>query len=919
MAGNKPGLRGVSTDRELKPDQLYRDLRTPMEVVGEFLSDNPAFVQMVCVVLMVPILFSRTFFILVSTPLIIWLTIYPRSKSQTLPLLLPREAGIEDEHDPKPGRHGNFKARGQIFLGNTRFLKRPFEAWLSFSHMLQHVLLVGSTGAGKTETLVSMAANYIATGSGITYADAKAAPKLGWQIFTLARYFGREDDFRALNYIKGNTSKKPDRAERRSNNVNLFAFGSAESIIQLIVSIMPPGGSENKLFSERAIGLISAVMPALVDLRDAHGLLITPSVIRKALELPQVEKLRKDPRISPESREAIRSYLASLPGYQEDAKDSRGNPKKQPEEVGRQFGFAQAYFTRSLSSLSDTYADIYMVGRGEINFLDMVLRRRICVVMIPALEKAPEEQKNLAKIVLAAQKNAVSTGLPPDIEGRKADRLDALPTTAQTPYVLINDEFAFMMTPGYGTLLAQARGLSVAVVIAGQDYAGMKREDADEAEQIAENTKTKIVMASEGLGATAELIKQVAGEATVASVASFAADEQALTQTYRDNQNVNLERRSRIDTMDTRSQVEGEGIVFWRDKIVPIAMFYHGLSEDTVVDYFHIPRLLDVGLPDRGPGARLVKNESAYLKGIKNCVKEGYYVVDDAFTPPKDSIANLVELTKTLRTVRFKALEKRSLFLFGALFSGVDEDDLFEALQEETRRAANKANTSSPKNHNAPANETGVRRPETPNADSKKGLGNIESSAATTNKDNKEHQGEDALRSDSQETERATARATPETPDAGNNEAPDTPEVMDDLEEVVEGNAESEHSIEEQQIRITSQLNQLSDDEPAKALLSGAPWMLDAMLLADKEITEQELEMGKEVANSTAQVEMAMGRESEDAYEIGMQTSKSVLRSINYPNPEAVPPNLPEDESSRKAIIETMSKNITAWLDASEE
>ncbi|MFB2351370.1 hypothetical protein ACETUS_29735, partial [Priestia megaterium] len=86
----------------------------------------------------------------------------------------------------------------------------------------------------------------------------------------------------------------------------------------------------------------------------------------------------------------------------------------------------------------------------------------------------------------------------PDIEGRKEDVLDSLPTTAPVPFGIINDEFAFMMTPGYGAVLAQARGLYAAVTIAGQDYAGMKREDPDEAEQIAENTKVKIVMASEG-------------------------------------------------------------------------------------------------------------------------------------------------------------------------------------------------------------------------------------------------------------------------------------------------------------------------------------------------------------------------------------------------------------------------------------
>ncbi|MFP3490455.1 hypothetical protein R0K20_22920, partial [Staphylococcus sp. SIMBA_130] len=82
----------------------------------------------------------------------------------------------------------------EFFMGNMRASERAYEMWLAFAHLLTHTMLLGATGSGKTEALVSKAANYLAVGSGIMYSDAKAAPKLGWQLFTLARYFGREDD-----------------------------------------------------------------------------------------------------------------------------------------------------------------------------------------------------------------------------------------------------------------------------------------------------------------------------------------------------------------------------------------------------------------------------------------------------------------------------------------------------------------------------------------------------------------------------------------------------------------------------------------------------------------------------------------------------------------------------------------------------
>lgn len=904
MAINQPrGMRGLSSDKEVAPDKLYRDIRTPMEIAGEFFADQPAVVMGLSAILLIFAPLFPLFFVVICFPLIWWLTSYPLNRSMTLPLLLPKEAGIEDENDPKPGRFGYHKARGEFLVGNERFQSKPRELWLSFNHLLTHSMVLGSTGAGKTETLVSMTANYLAVGSGVMYSDAKAAPKLGWQIFTLARFFGCEEDFRALNYIKGNTSQEKDPAVRRSHNVNLFAFGSAESITQIIVSIMPPGGAENKLFSERAIGLISAVMPGIIDLRDRAGLLVTPAVIRKAIELPEVEKLKKHPKITRESREAIRAYLASLPGYQEDpGVDARGIPKKQPEEVGRQFGFAQAYFTRALASLSDTYGDIYMVGRGEINFLDMILRRRIGVIMIPALEKAPDEMKNLAKIVLAAQKNAISTGIPPDIEGRKEDVLESLPITAPVPYGIINDEFAFMMTSGYGVTLAQARGLYVAITIAGQDYAGMKREDADEAEQIAENTKVKLVMASEGLGATAELIKEIAGEGVAAAAQNYARNEHSMSGNYIDSKSANFERRSRVDVMDTRQQVEGEGILFWRDKIVPVQTFYHGLDEKAIYSDFVISRLLDVDRPRRGYAAKLYREKSEYRKAMENSIRQGIYLsAEDLETPPRlEWAAEAVSKWKQVVSADMSTSQQETL-LFGALLDAMDEDGSFEKEARETLAAAQTEAKKSPK------------------ANAKRRSGSGGGQSVKTDKPAEQLAPETFTPDD-------LPQDYPSESDFIDKEPPSTDELPDELLEpeddiAAQEAAMADHYGEDEDSgdrgkEIAAKLNSLEDSR-GKNVISKAAWLADASLLRDRayrSYTAEEEKLALQAGESAYRLERGMGASEDVAQEIGLATGGAVINSINYPSNEQFRGQKPKTDEELNAVVARNERILGDWL-----
>lgn len=60
----------------------------------------------------------------------------------------------------------------------------------------------------------------------------------------------------------------------------------------------------------------------------------------------------------------------------------------QPPSFAEQFGYAQSYFGKALSSLTDTYSHIYGAEDGEVDFADAIMQRRILVVLLPSLEKA---------------------------------------------------------------------------------------------------------------------------------------------------------------------------------------------------------------------------------------------------------------------------------------------------------------------------------------------------------------------------------------------------------------------------------------------------------------------------------------------------------------------------------------------------
>jgi intracellular multiplication protein IcmO len=507
-----------------------------------------------------------------------------RECARALPLKFPKGANRFDPHDPAPGRQSWKKSAGTVFLGHD--IESGQELWISEKDLLTHILMLGTTGSGKTESLVSLAFNAMATGSGLFYIDPKAAPLLAIQIWRLARLLGRDDDFRVLNF--GTPRGKLGPGDRLSNTNNPFAKGTADALTQILASLMPPSSdSHNSVFADKAMNLIASLTIALVDLRNKGVIKLSAAKIREYLSVEACLGLLDNPHLSETARTAMVAALQSCNW-------SPSQPKERLQAFYEQFGYAQSYFGRALSNLTDTYEHIYGVEMGEVDFEDVVLNRRVLVVLLPSLEKSPLELSSLGKIALSSLKSAAAVGLGLEIEGPDDKVLGSLPINyaGVGPFLTIVDEYAAIVTPGFEMILTQGRGLGIAAIIASQDYAGLAEADRKGAQQIVANTNLKFFMKLADPEKTWRLLQSLSGEEPVLRTSGYNLPPSGQVLGWRDNQAAIVKMTPVSVLRDLMEQTEGEAHCVYQGQVIRSRLFYVNLpTQDTLL---RIPRLIQL-------------------------------------------------------------------------------------------------------------------------------------------------------------------------------------------------------------------------------------------------------------------------------------------------------------------------------------
>lgn len=572
-------MRGIESRHELDPTLLLRDTRSFTQRLADFFAD-PTNISILLITLAAIAYYyseSATFLLIIGGIFFL----YSYTRKQKLPFRLPQIARVKDYNDIKPGLNKPNIARGIAFFGNDR--KSGEELWFTNDDMRTHALIFGSTGSGKTEALVSIAYNALVQASGFIYVDGKGDNSLYAKVFSLVRSMGREDDLLLINFMTGARDIVGPQEKRLSNTLNPFCQGSSSMLTQLVVSLMGTSSqsSDGDMWKGRAIAFVEALMRLLVYMRDEGAILLDANSIRNYFDLQRLESIVIDkvfPRDDQESinieqipklvTDPLRNYLNTLPGYN---KEKKG---KQVSQVLEQHGFITMQLVRSFSSLADTYGHIIRTNLAEVDFKDVVLNRRILVVLLPALEKSPDELSNLGKIIVSSLKAMMAAGLGEEVEGDYRDVILRKPTTAPTPYMCILDEYGYYAVQGFAVVPAQARSLGFSAIFAGQDLPAFQKASKEEAASIGANTNIKICMKLEDPTETWDFFTKTAGEAYVTKVDSFQTKDSSIANSYMDTKSSSFEKRARVDLLDLKEQTEGEAHIFFKSKIVRARMFY---------------------------------------------------------------------------------------------------------------------------------------------------------------------------------------------------------------------------------------------------------------------------------------------------------------------------------------------------------
>jgi len=547
--------RGVQPGQEYDPKKRYRDLRPASERAREKLALPQGLMAIVLVTsgLMWLLPALAEWLTLMGILVVIWAT----ARHETLPVRAPLV-----EHINNPDRPGKIQ-QGTYFFANEEGTGK--EVWFEPDDVSTHALVFGTTGGGKTEALLSLAYNALLQGSGFVFIDGKGDNKTAAKIFSMLRSLGREDDFLVINYMTSGESMLGKQRARRTNKMNPFSMGTAQGLTNLVVSLMDDAGSD-PMWKSRAMALIGALMWALTYLRDVRSDPIDAQRVRETLTLKRVMALASRKDIPPQAQKSLAAYLETLPGYV-DGKE----PEQQQYE---QHGYLIMQFTKVMGMLADTYRHIFDTAYGEVDFNDIILNRRVLLVLLPSLELPPDELANVGKLIVTTMRMMMATGLGSKVEGSIREVIESKPTNSDEPYLTIFDEYGYYVVKGAAVMPAQARSLKFFMIFAGQDLSSFeKNNNQEEAASTVGNCNIKMFLKTEDPFRTSELYIKAAGHALVAEGGGFE-ERQGMMPGFIDQRQASIQRVEVGDWRDIKSLDAGQVRILFRDAHIRARMLF---------------------------------------------------------------------------------------------------------------------------------------------------------------------------------------------------------------------------------------------------------------------------------------------------------------------------------------------------------
>ena len=612
--------------------------------------------------------------LLLSLPvLLFWSLIVAPAGRWKMPMRMPADMNRDDPSTDRqvPAKVLGFlpvatvrihtgRAAGILYAGYLRGKDAGRELWLSMDDLCRHVLMFGTTGAGKTETLLGWVFNALCWGKGLIYSDFKAQNDVALAVASLVRRFGREDDLRIMNFINGGRSRAQELLEDvkgrpQTNTTNAFSLAQESYITNLMDSMLPKTGSSGGDWQEKARSMNQALIAALVYKCRREGTMMSQRTIQSHLPLRKIAGLyvqAVEEQWHEDIRFVLENYLSTLAGFD---MDKVAIPSEWDPEANRQHGYLMQQFTRMLSLFNDTYGHVFAKDAGDIDLRDVVHNDRILVVLVPALEISGNEASTLGRLYQSQLAMIISQDLGEKLEGRPQDNMKVHKFKDRFPFLWINDEIGAGYTEKVGELATQVRSLGICLLLAGQEVQRLKTAAGDAVWTLIANMGTRITGKIMDPKDTLEILQLMAGNEYRAEMSAMVQQGGLLGGGWSDDNRVQVREQKKVDVEEVQSLMEGENVTLFGGKVVRGSSLYISDADKFTREEVRINRFVEVMPPSE---ARLLaatpfRQRRSYVRADR--VQRILQVLEEA--PGTQDTSGLVLTDPALATVCEFSLE----------------------------------------------------------------------------------------------------------------------------------------------------------------------------------------------------------------------------------------------------------------------
>ncbi len=502
----------------------------------------------------------------------------------------PKE-NVKKVEDAVPGI-----GEGVFFFGHELETHQEFHA--ADSKARTHIILFGTTGSGKTENILSICVNFLCMGSGFILIDGKGDTLLLAKTFSLCRAFNRCEDLYLMNFMDPGGRNVEKSITRLSHTFNFMTEASEAESNEIISGLMPNDDNAG-MWEGRAASGIEGINQAAFYLKDNGFIELDPDVYREWFDLEAFVALAMNEDIPPKYRTGLWTILKSI-NYKAPTADDP-NPKQNPT-TEEQFQYITMQYTSTFNMLADSYSHITMSQVPDISITDIVLRRRILLVLLPSLAKSEQSVRNLGRIMIAITRNVSSKAIGAKVEGAIKTTIEGKVTAAINSYGLIFDEFGSYATKGAAMLPAQVRSLNMVCLFAGQDYEAFERGDEQEAATIFANCTIKICMKLES-DTTFKKFQDSAGKKSVLVADTFEQGDNILSRSYKPKQEARIQEKDILQLPDMKALKAGQEVIIYGSVTHRLQAFYADPKMTAVARLNHF---LEIRRPDK-PTVNMVR------------------------------------------------------------------------------------------------------------------------------------------------------------------------------------------------------------------------------------------------------------------------------------------------------------------------